>query len=82
MVNLLRCACPSCRIRSVCWPLVLLTAGVIFSLDIIWRVWPVWKTWPVLLIVWGVCSLASRLAPDTGHGMPPSPSAGEFQNAP
>jgi hypothetical protein len=74
----LNCACPCCRIRSLCWPLVLIAAGVLFSLDLIWHHWPIGKTWPVLLIVWGVCGLAARLAPNTPHGVPPaSPSGGQ-----
>jgi hypothetical protein len=54
---------------------VLIAAGVLFSLDFIWRLWPIGKTWPILLILWGLCGMASRLAPDTGHGTPPSPSS-------
>ncbi len=57
------CSCASCRIGAICWPLVLLAAGVVFSLDLIWHKWPVWKTWPVLLVVLGLCQLAARLAP-------------------
>lgn len=67
------CSCAACRARGLCWPVMLIAAGVLFSLDVVWHVWPVWKTWPVLLIVWGACSLASRLAPDTGHGAAPAP---------
>ncbi len=63
------CACSSCRINAVCWPLLVLTAGVLFSLDLIWHIWPIWKTWPVLLIVIGLCKLAARLAPAADHGI-------------
>jgi hypothetical protein len=65
--------CPSCRISSLCGPLLLLAAGVVFSLDLIWHVWSVWKTWPVLLIVIGVCKLAARVAPASDHGTLHSP---------
>jgi len=75
MANGCHCLCPCCRIRSLCWPLLLIAAGVLFSLDFIWRLWPIGKTWPALLILWGLCGLASRLAPDTGHGTPPAPSS-------
>jgi len=62
------CGCAACRVRAVCWPVMLIAAGSLLSLDLVWHAWPIWKTWPVLLIVWGVCRLAERLAPDTGHG--------------
>ncbi len=61
------CGCAYCRINGLCWPLVLLSAGVVFSLDLIWHVWPVWKTWPALLIVAGLCKLIARLAPANDH---------------
>lgn len=67
-MSLYSCGCGSCRVSALCWPLLVLTAGVLFSLDLIWHLYPVWKTWPVLLIVLGVCRLAARLAPATGHG--------------
>ena len=51
--------CPGCRIRSLCWPLLLIAAGVLFSLDFIWRLWPIGKTWPILLILWGLCGMAA-----------------------
>ncbi len=82
------CACPACRARSLRWPLLLIAAGVLFSLDVIWRVWPASKTWPALLIVWGLSGVAARVAPDTGHGLPPAPPPSSgiptsgIQNAP
>lgn len=81
MSYLLNCSCPACRVRALCWPVLLLTAGVLFSLDVIWNMYPIWKTWPLILIVWGLCSLAYRLAPDTNHGMPPAPPTGGASNA-
>ncbi len=80
MIYGFNCSCPACRIRAVCWPIIILTAGVLFSLDVIWNLYPIWKTWPVLLIVWGLCSLAYRLAPS--HGLPPAPPAGGTSHAP
>jgi hypothetical protein len=68
------CACGSCRVNALCWPLIVLAAGILFSLDLIWHVWPIWKTWPALLIVAGLCKLAARLAPAAGHGMAPPPA--------
>ena len=84
------CNCSACRVRSVRWPLLLIGTGLLFSLDLIWRVWPIWKTWPALLILWGVSGVAARVADDTGHGVaptsarfvPPPPPASSFENAP
>lgn len=85
MANGFSCSCPACRVRSVRGPLLLIAAGVLFSLDLVWHVWPVGQTWPALLIVWGLSGLAWRVAPDTGHGKPPEPPEPPFpgfQNAP
>jgi len=85
MPNGIACSCPACRLRSVRWPLLLIAAGFLFSLDVIWNVLPIGKTWPALLILWGLATLASRVAPDTGHGKPPEPSEPpfpRFQNEP
>ena len=70
------CGCAMCRVRSVRSPLLVIAAGVLFSLDLIWRTWPFSQTWPVLLILWGLMGLAMRMASDEGHGngRPPAPS--------
>src|SRR5947199_62502 len=79
MANGFSCTCASCRARALRWPLLLIGAGVLFSLDLIWHVWPMYQTWPALLILWGVLALAARLAPDTRHGvgLGPSPPFGD-----
>ena len=33
------------------------------------------KTWPLLMIVWGLATLGTRLAPDAGHRMAEAASA-------
>ncbi len=75
MANGPACSCPACRIGALCVPLLIIGLGALFSLDVVWKVWPFWKTWPALLILWGLCRLMERLAPDTGHGQPPAPPA-------
>ena len=85
--NRIRCACPRCTIRGLMWPAVIIAVGLLlllsemrggfFSFD---------NTYPVILIVIGAVSLASALAPMTGHiaplppampsGVPPMPPPG------
>ena len=78
-----RCKCPRCTIRSLRGPAVLITLGVLFLLDQIHGSYFSFRnTWPMILIVMGVISLATSLAPMEGHietpvsGVPPTPPVG------
>jgi hypothetical protein len=62
------CPCPQCRIRSLVGPFVLITIGVLFSLDHIFNRWSFGDTWPVILIVIGLVKMIERLASSEGHG--------------
>jgi len=68
------CQCASCRLRSLKWPLLLITAGVLFTLDLVAGAVSAAKTWPVLLIVAGALGLAIRMAPEDGHRVPGPPA--------
>lgn len=75
-----RCKCPRCTIRSLRGPAVIITVGVLFLLDQMHgSTFSFRNTWPMILIVMGVISLASALAPMDGHietpvsGVPPPP---------
>ena len=75
-----RCKCPRCTIRSLRGPAVIITVGVLFLLDQMrGSTFSFHNTWPMILIVMGVISLASALAPMDGHletpanGVPPAP---------
>jgi|SRR5208282_1347877 hypothetical protein len=82
-----RCSCRSCAIRSLTWPAVVITAGVLLLLHALNNShFDFWKTWPVILVVIGLLQLASAFAPRDGHieaqtstavpGVPPPPPAG------
>jgi len=78
-----RCKCPRCTIRSLRGPAVIITVGVLFLLDQMHgSTFSFRNTWPLILIVLGVISLASSLAPMDGHietrvsGAPPVPPVG------
>jgi hypothetical protein len=87
MSNHVRCKCQSCTIRSLIFPAVVITVGVLFLLD---RLngghFDFWNMWPMILVVIGLLQLASAFAPRDGHneaqtspampGAPPSPPAG------
>lgn len=77
-----RCNCNRCVIRGLMGPAVLVTVGILFLLsetrggDLDFR-----YTFPVILIVIGLISLASAIAPMDGHlsskaPMPPPPPPG------
>jgi hypothetical protein len=76
MSNRIRCACPRCTIRGLMGPAVIITIGLLLllsemrggSLDFS-------NTYPVILLVIGAVSLASALAPMTGHIVTPPPPA-------
>ncbi len=78
MAEAIICPCPACRLRALKWPVLLITAGVLFTLDLVAGVVSATKTWPILLIVAGALGLAIRMAPDSGHlllrpAIPPAP---------
>jgi hypothetical protein len=68
------CPCAACRLRALKWPLLLIAAGVLFTLDLVAGAVSAAKTWPILLIVAGALGLAIRMAPDTGHVLPAPPA--------
>lgn len=68
MSDRVRCNCRRCVIRGLMGPAILITLGILFLLgetrggDYNFR-----YTFPVILIVIGVISLASSMAPMDGH---------------
>jgi hypothetical protein len=63
-----RCKCPRCTIRSLRGPAVLITVGILFLFDQMrGEYFSFHHTWPMILVVLGVVSLASALAPMDGH---------------
>jgi len=63
-----RCKCPRCTIRSLRGPAVIITLGVLFLLNEMRGDYLSFHhTWPVILVVLGIVSLASSLAPMDGH---------------
>jgi hypothetical protein len=69
-----RCSCPRCTIRSLRGPAVLITVGILFLLEQMrGDYFSFHNTWPVILVVIGVVSLASSLAPMDGHIAPAPP---------
>jgi|SRR5208337_1147855 len=82
-----RCSCQSCAIRSMTWPAVVITCGVLLLLhQLHGSQFYLGNTWPIVLVVIGALHLASAFAPRDGHieaptstavpGVPPSPPAG------
>ena len=68
MGNRVRCACPRCTIRGLMGPAIVVTIGVLFLLsEMRGGFYSFGNTFPVILIVIGMISLASSLAPMTGH---------------
>jgi hypothetical protein len=68
MSNRVRCNCQRCVIRGLMGPAVVVTVGVLFLLDQLRGGYLAFgNTFPVILIVIGVISLASNLAPTEGH---------------
>jgi hypothetical protein len=74
MSDRVRCNCRRCVIRGFMGPAILITLGVLFLLgetrggDLDFR-----NTFPVILIVMGLISLASAMAPMDGHISPNAP---------
>ena len=76
MSNRIRCNCRRCTIRSLMGPAIIVTIGVLFLLDQMRGGYLSFgNTFPVILIVIGVISLASALAPTEGHISGPLPPA-------
>jgi hypothetical protein len=78
MSDRIRCNCRRCTIRSLMGPAVIITVGVLFLLEQTRSGFSFGQTWPVILVVIGVISLASAMAPMDGHispatAMPPVP---------
>jgi len=77
MSDRVRCNCPRCTIRGLMGPAVLITLGVLFLFnEMRGGFFSFRNTFPVILIVLGVVSLASTLAPADGHisgSAPPTP---------
>jgi hypothetical protein len=88
MSNRIHCACRRCTIRSLMGPAIIITVGVLFLLDQMrGGYFDFSNTFPVILIVIGVVSLASSLAPMDGHisgTLPPAapPAPGSAPNVP
>lgn len=75
MSNRVRCNCQRCVIRGLMGPAVVVTVGVLFLLDQLRGGYLAFgNTFPVILIVIGVISLASNLAPADGHISGPVPT--------
>jgi hypothetical protein len=63
-----RCSCPRCTVRNLRGPAVLITVGILFLLEQMrGDYFSFHNTWPVILVVLGLVSLASSLAPMDGH---------------
>jgi hypothetical protein len=89
MSDRIRCTCPRCTIRGLMGPAILITIGLLFLLDQMRGGFLSFgNTFPVILIVIGVVSLASALAPMDGHidnsdpSVPPAGLPGPTQNTP
>jgi hypothetical protein len=76
MSDRIRCNCRRCTIRSLMGPAIIITVGILFLLDQVRGGYLSFgNTFPVILIVIGVVSLASALAPAEGHISGPLPPA-------
>jgi cell wall-active antibiotic response 4TMS protein YvqF len=67
MSNKIRCHCRRCTIRGLMGPAVVITVGVLFLLEQTHTGFRFAQTWPIILVVIGVISLASAMAPMDGH---------------
>jgi Domain of unknown function (DUF5668) len=67
MSDRIRCTCRRCTIKSLMAPAVIITIGVLFLLEQTHSGFRFGQMWPVILVVIGVVSLASALAPMEGH---------------
>lgn len=71
-----RCHCPSCTIRSLTGPAVVITIGMLFLFhQVQGGHFFFGNTWPIIILVIGLVQLASALAPRDGHVEPVAPSA-------
>ena len=69
-----RCHCPRCTIRSLRGPAGVITLGILFLLsEMRGDYFAFHNTWPMILIVLGLMSLASAVAPMDGHVVPVPP---------
>ena len=80
MSDRIRCNCRRCTIRSLMGPAVIITVGVLFLLEQTRSGFSFGQTWPVILVVIGIISLASAMAPMNGHitsatAVPPASAA-------
>ena len=80
MSDRIRCNCRRCTIRSLMGPAVIITVGVLFLLEQTRSGFSFGQTWPVILVVIGIISLASAMAPMDGHitsatAVPPASAA-------
>jgi cell wall-active antibiotic response 4TMS protein YvqF len=77
--NRVRCTCPRCTIRGLMGPAIIIAVGLLLLLDQMrGGFFDFANTWPVILLVIGAVSLASALAPMSGHivdtpVVPPAP---------
>jgi Domain of unknown function (DUF5668) len=67
MSDRIRCNCRRCTIRSLMGPAVIITVGILFLLEQTRSGFSFGQTWPVILVVIGIISLASAMAPMDGH---------------
>jgi len=76
MSDRIRCHCRRCTIRSLMGPAVIITVGILFLLEQTRSGFSFGQTWPVILVVIGIISLASAMAPMDGHisSVPPTPA--------
>jgi Domain of unknown function (DUF5668) len=76
MSDRIRCHCRRCTIRGLMGPAVIITVGILFLLEQTRSGFSFGQTWPVILVVIGIISLASAMAPMDGHiSSVPSPPA-------
>ena len=54
---------PSSPGRSLTWPVVLITLGLLFLADQLLPGWGIGRTWPALLVVIGVMKLLDSARP-------------------
>jgi hypothetical protein len=62
----MRCRCAQCRIRSVMWPIVLITVGALFLAGQ-YSPYGFFDLWPVILIVIGAVLVVQAFVPHAGH---------------
>jgi hypothetical protein len=67
MSDKIRCHCRRCTIRGLMGPAVVITVGVLFLLEQTHTGFRIGQTFPIILVVIGLISLASSLAPMDGH---------------